>query len=65
MRKLVACLLASLLALSFRSCFQILPIDLCDEDPMGNVDFISFYSGLLNLYYLPGTAAERDREDIL
>ncbi|NIM15478.1 MAG: hypothetical protein GTO45_26170 [Candidatus Aminicenantes bacterium] len=39
--------------------------DWCDDDPKSNVDFISYSSGSFTLHYLPGTAAERDREDIL
>ncbi len=39
--------------------------DWCDDDPKSNVDFVSYSSGSFTLYYLPGTAAERDREDIL
>jgi hypothetical protein len=39
--------------------------DWCDDDTKANVDFLVYSSGSFNLYYLPGTAAERDREDIL
>ena len=71
MKKLIVFLIFDILILTFVSCIQeektkeILKTDWCDEDPMGNVDFISYYSGPFNLYYLPGTAAGRDRVEIL
>ncbi|MGD2092824.1 MAG: hypothetical protein PVH61_42060 [Candidatus Aminicenantes bacterium] len=39
--------------------------DWCNDDTKANVDFLGYSSGSFNLYYLPGTAAERDREEIL
>lgn len=62
-------LIISFLVLISVSCYEeaeeILITDLCDDDPMINIDFVSQYSGSFNLYYLPGTPAERDREVIL
>lgn len=39
--------------------------DWCNDETYANVDFVSYSSGSFCLYYLPGTSAERDREDIL
>lgn len=42
-----------------------LTTDWCNDDTRANENFLSYSSGSFNLFYLPGTAAERDREDIL
>jgi hypothetical protein len=42
-----------------------LTTDWCNDDTKANVDFLSYSSGSFNLHYLPGTAAEREQEEIL
>lgn len=70
MKKLTVLLIFIVLILTVgcrrnRESESILITDWCDESSMRDAEFISYSSGSFNLYYLAGTAAEQDREEIL
>jgi hypothetical protein len=71
MKKRVVLIILFILALGFGCKHEQekkespLTTDWCNDDTKANVDFLSYSSGSFNLHYLPGTAAERDREEIL
>lgn len=44
---------------------EALVTDWCDEDALSEVDFAPHISGSFRVFYLPGTAAERDLADIV